>query len=220
MRRFQCVFMILSLLIMAACGRNESVPNQRDENKKEIVHETENKGTNQTEQSIILSDFFMKDGAVAEYLGEGNEYAQYKSRTQWLNDHYVNVYEDNGGTVMLRTFRIEDHRVVIVKETGEAYHDYLPTENELDQLNPLYTYLQLPLTTGAEFDGWKVIEDSLTLSTPYKQFENVIVIEKNNEDHSVTRKYFVAGLGEVKREFIMQEGKEKMTITSVLEKIN
>ncbi|KMY48728.1 hypothetical protein AC625_03740 [Peribacillus loiseleuriae] len=30
-----------------------------------------------------------------------------------------------------------------MKETGEAYHDYLPTENELDQLNPLYTYLQL-----------------------------------------------------------------------------
>ncbi|MGX2958506.1 hypothetical protein JNUCC23_04375 [Peribacillus sp. JNUCC 23] len=219
MRRFQCVFMILSLLIMAACGRNESVPNQRDEHKKEIVHETENNGTNQTEQSI-LSDFFMKDGAIAEYLGIGNEYAQYNSRTQWLNDHYVNVYEDNGGTVMLRTFRIEENKVVVVKEISEAYDDYLPTENELDQLNPLYTYLQLPLKTGSEFDGWKVIEDSLILSTPYKQFENVIVIEINNEDHSVTRKYFVAGLGEVKREFTMQEGKEKTTITSVLEKIN
>lgn len=207
------LILILSILILAACAREETNPPPIKEEPSEVQKEEEPKNT------VDLSTYFMKDGTTAEFKGEGNEYAHYMSRTQRLYDRYVSVYEDNGGTVMLRTFRIDDDKIVVIQEEGESYETVTPAENELDEMEPMYTYLQLPLNKGATFNGWAVIDEKATLDTPLQEFTDVLVIEKKGEDGSTIRKYFAEGYGEIKREFIMNEGDQEFAVTSTIEKI-
>jgi hypothetical protein len=65
-------------------------------------------------------------------------------------------------------------------------------------LDPLYTYLQLPLETGALFEDWKVIDNDAVLSTPLRTFNNVIMVLGKIEDGTRVRFYFAKRYGEVK----------------------
>lgn len=219
------LFIILSGLLVTACGQDNANPTpKKEENEstvdeeKEIDEKPSVKEEEKAPDGYSLAGFFMKDGAEVEFKGEGNEFAQFTAKTQWLNDRFVNVYEDNGGTVMLRTFRIDKDKIVVVQEEGESYTEYNPSASELEQLKPQYTYLQLPLKKGEQFDGWTVIDHNAKLDTPLQAFKNVFVIEKENEG-GINRKYFAEGYGEIKREFIMKEGDEEFIVTSTIEKI-
>lgn len=166
-----------------------------------------------------LSDFFMSDGTIAKYAGEGNEYASYRSRTQWHNDNTVSIFEENGGTTMLRTYRIKDDVIVLIKEQGEFYDEFNPSDEELDSLSPLSTYLQLPLEKGTTFNNWKIISVNEEVETPYQTFTDVIVVEKNEDIGSINRKYLAENYGEIKREFISIEGDQEYIVTSTLESV-
>jgi len=221
---------LLGLLLLAACGSQqaEPEPSERDKVQEEggekgnpSKEQTEDKSKKQEEakKTADFKVFFMKDGTEAEFLGEGNEYASYTTKTQWLYGRYVNVYENNGGTVMLRTFRIDEDKVTVIQEEGEAYDTFMPSEKELEQMNPLYTYLQIPLTEGSTFDGWTVISESADIETPLRKFSNVIVVEKKNEGGSIIRKYIAEGYGEIKREYLSKEGDQDSLVTSAIANI-
>ncbi|MEK3889217.1 hypothetical protein [Bacillus sp. FSL K6-3431] len=234
MRKLSFLFMIIFVFALVACQQgaktdsgngiveNESKVDVVDKNRSELnkgIGDPAKENKEEVKKEIALSTFFMKDEAEAEFRGEGNEFAQFTAKTQWLNDHFVNVYENNGGTVMLRTFRIDKDKIVVVREEGESYDDYSPSDSELKQLEPIYTYLHLPLNKGSKFDGWTVIDNKATLDTPLQEFSDVIVIEREGDDGSITRKYFAKDYGEIKREIIMKEGTEEFTVTSTIEKV-
>ncbi|CAM4100820.1 hypothetical protein [Lederbergia lenta] len=230
MKKSQILFMMMFIFLLAACQQEtQSEPNNEVEKKEpnqEVTDENRNSPDKEQEDEavndeIALADFFMKDGTEAEFAGEGNEFAPYTAKTEWLNDRFVNVYEDNGGTIMLRTFRIDNDKIVVVREEGESNVKFDPTDQELNELEDLYTYLQLPLDKDITFDGWTVIDNAMTVETPLQVFKSVIVIKKENIDGSTNTKYFAKGYGEIKREFLMkEEDKEPFVVTSTIEKIN
>lgn len=192
------ILLILSILLLAACSRVETtVPSVNEQ--------------------IDLKDFFMKDGTVAKYKGEGNEYAQLTITTQWLNERYVNVYTDTTGTVMLHTYRIDEDKIVVLQAVPESYEIVTPSDDELKQMEPKYTYLQLPLEKGATFEDWTVTDIAATLETPLQTFHNVIVIEKQGEEGSINRDYFAIGYGFIKSEYIYKDGYD--IISSTIEEI-
>lgn len=195
---------------------NNEVEVNSDENSN---NENEQPDINSEEVSIAFSNFFMKDNSVAKYLGEGNEYATYTARTQWHNDHTVSIFEDNGGTILLRTYRITDEAIELINEQGEFYGEFNPTNEELDAMPAISTFLQLPIEKGREFDGWKIIAVNLTLETPLQKFEEVIQIQKIDETGSIQNRYIVENFGEIKREFIMNEEDIKFSVTSTIESI-
>lgn len=232
MKRLALLLMMSIVLIMAACQQEAQPAPENDAVEKESDEEVSNEdmtkpdkeqvGKEETgSEEIKLADLFMKDGTEAKFAGEGNEFAPYTAKTEWLNDRFVNVSEDNGGTVMLRTFRIDDDKIVVVREEGESGGKYNPSDEELDELEPLYTFLQLPLDKDSTFDGWTVTDNAMTLETPLQKFKDVIVIKKENADGSANYKYFAKDYGEIKREFIMKEGEDDpFIVTSIIEKIN
>lgn len=193
--------------------------NEVEDNSEENSNEKEQPDINSEDMSIDLSNFFMKDKSVAKYLGEGNEYATYTARTQWHNDHTVSIFEDNGGTILLRTYRITDKAIELINEQGEFYGEFNPTNDELDAMPAISTFLQLPIEKDREFDGWKIIDVNVTLETPLQQFEDVIQIQKIDETGSIQNRYIVENFGEIKREFIMDEEDIKFSVTSTIESI-
>ncbi len=211
-------FIVLFLLLfLSACIDNQkpiqdNYPQTQVEEKPLVAEEA-------VSEVVDLSHFFLKDGSIASFVGEGNEYASYQTRTEWHNDHTVSIYEDNGGTRLIRTYRIEDDSIQLIQEEGEFYGEYDANDDELQRLTPLSTFLQLPLKKGILFDDWMIVSINQTIDTPFKTFHDVIMLEKKTESGSILRKYMVKGYGEVKREFIMDNTTDGFSVTSTIESI-
>lgn len=220
------VLFIMALLI-SSCNTvtekdSSGAPDKPDvitEDTVEVVEDTEEKVEEPEKEIVDLSNFFMEDEAVANYLGDGNEYASYRARTHWHNEDTVSVYEDNGGTTVLRTYRITEKSIDLIKEEGEFYDEFNPSDEELRTLPRLSTLLQLPLEEGKSFDDWMIISVNQTIDTPFQTFEKVILLEKTDESGAIQRKYFVSDFGEIKREFIMNDAENKFSVTSTLESV-
>ncbi|TQR20669.1 hypothetical protein [Psychrobacillus vulpis] len=210
------MLLLIPILFLFACEQN-----QTNSTKPETAPEDEQTPIAVKEQStpdITRSTFFMGDKSSAQFKGEGNEYASYTLKTDYLYDHYVSTYEDNGGTVMQRIYRISNDKITIVLEVAEAYETNNPTLEELDAMPDLKIYLAGPFDVGTKFDGWKIISTSDTLATATQNFQDVIVIEKIEKESKI-RKYFAKDFGEIKREFIMNTNGEENIISSTFEKI-
>lgn len=218
-------FVCILILLLTACGTNslsEQNPPELDndvteDNKKDPV------GESTSEEELAIEDpfeFFMPDASTATFLGEGNEYASFTLRTVYLDEEHIATYEDNGGTVILKVYRIGDNAVEIVKQQAEFYEEFTASSEELKTLQPIRTYLTFPLDVGMVISDWTVTEKNANVETPFENFENVIVLENEEAKNTLNKTYFAEGYGEVKREFRMQEeGQVEFVVTSVLESI-
>ncbi|ANU13844.1 putative lipoprotein [Planococcus halocryophilus Or1] len=212
-------FILALLLLLVACGKESSEePNSLDEGGKLTEEGLEN--GEEPEEGIDPYDFFMPDASTATFLGEGNEYASFTLRTVFLDDKHIATYEDNGGTVVLKVYRIGDNSVELVKEQAEFYEDFAASSEELEALQPIRTYLTLPLEVGTVIGDWVVTQSNGVAATPFESFENVIVLENEETENTINKTYFAEGYGEVKREFrMLEEGQDEFIVTSVLESV-
>lgn len=214
------LFSLVVLVMMTACGKED--PEVQSPTETTVTEDNSEQAVDEpsVEQEVDPADFFMPDASIASFLGEGNEYASFTLRTVYMDATHVAVYEDNGGTVMLKVYRIGKDEIVLVKEQAEFYEEYTATAEELEALEPVRTYLAFPLEAGDVVDEQTIFETDALVETPFKKFEQVIVLEREETDDSVNKTYFAKGYGEIKREFRMQEeGQEEFVVTSVLEDI-
>lgn len=216
----------LSILLLSACGSEPVMPEVgTPEPETEIPEEVDKdaggeiKAEDPGEGRPDLHAYFMEDGTTAKFKGEGNEFAAITLRTVYLQDDHIAVYEDNGGTVTLRVYRLQGDRVDLVKEQQEYYEEYTPTAEELKALEPVSLYYQLPIAVGDQVKGMTVVEMNAQVETPYRSFGQAILLEHTSEDGALLRTYLVEGYGEVRREFRMTEGNEEFIVTSSLESI-
>lgn len=208
------LLMIIPTLFLIACNAEEQSVSEPSTSPP-----TDNT-TSPAETKMSLSDYFMPNDSIAQFTGEGNEFATYTLTTKHLYDNYVATYEDNGGTVVERIYHIQPDKLSLIAENGEAYNPKVPTLTELEGMQELEVYLTAPLKVSTEFNGWKVISTNETLKTDFQTFEDVIMIEKTDEQGAISRKYFAKNFGEIKREFTMHEKDEAFTVTSTLEKVS
>ncbi|WP_139311061.1 hypothetical protein [Paenisporosarcina indica] len=213
---------LVLLLLLSACSESDvsappvtssDQPIHTNEHPSKIVAEPDKSG----HETLELSSYFMRDGVVANYLGEGNEYASYQARTQWHNENTVSIYEDNGGTTVLRTYRITEDSIDLIQEQGEFYDTFTPSSAELEKLPVISTFLQIPLEKGSTFGKWIIMDVKQTVQTPFRTFDNVIILEMKDESGVTNRKYIAKDFGEVKREFILNEAENDFIVTSTLE---
>ena len=164
---------------------------------------------------LPLKSYFKQDGAVAQFLGFGNEYAQFTETTTRLFDEYVELQENNGGAEIQRVYRIKQDAIELVYEEVIEEEKNTFTIAQLNQLESLETILIWPIIDGATFEN-KMISYPVTYKTPYKNYENSIRITEEVEGGK-NHFYYAEGDGLVAKEFIMDDGYE---VTSILETIN
>ncbi len=220
-RLVKAVILIVVLFLSAFAAMPSGALVAKADNSKEAVQSASKSASVQAKKSHKLEayEFFMKDGTTAHFKGKGNEYAELTIRTEYLKDNHVALYEDNGGTVVLRVYRLSKNQVVLVKREAEFYGKYKPTLKELRALKPISVYLKFPMKKGDKIDGRKIVSTNATVETPYKKFKKAIVFESKSKDGAINRTYFVRGYGEVKREFILKQGKDVFKVTSSLKSI-
>lgn len=230
MTRFTLMLLALVILILAGCANKPPVKNSNGEGvepppteENTETPEDEN-GIEETDEDVpaelSMRDFFLPDGSNAHYVGEGNEFAELDIEITEPFDDYIIAYENNGGSYMQLIYKIGVNKIDLLSHEMIEYDPESPTYDELQQMEPIETYLQQPFTVGETFGDWTIIEVEATIETPYKTFDNAIIIEHVEADFT-NRKYFVAGTGEVKRESIMQiDGEEDFIVTSTLQSID
>lgn len=221
------------VLAVAGCGTQEMATEEpageaaqedavEDEALEETPAETTSGDSHGSEEAAIDPyDYFLEDGSTARFEGYGNEFAEFTLKTDYMEANHVATYESNGGTVVLRVYRLLDDRIELVKQEGEFYDEYTASFEELEALEVISTYLEFPIEEGQEIGDATVVETGASLETPYQNFDNVFMLETiEEEDGSVYRNYFVEGYGEVKREFRGSvDDPDEMAVTSTLASI-
>ncbi|BAQ11022.1 leucyl-tRNA synthetase [Bacillus sp. OxB-1] len=217
------VMLCTMLLLLGACGKPNSTAMDNSGTSKGSAT-TEN-GTSKPGQgkehaeAIDMIDYFPPDGTQARFEGVGNEFAEFEIEVAHPTDHYVIIHENNGGAIVRRIFRLEPNAINILEEQVVENKEDFPDLPALEEMTPTGVYLKKPFTEGTTFGFWTIVDTDATVETPYQTFDNALVIEEKGKDY-INRKYFVKGIGEVKRESVMQttDG-EEFTVTSSLESI-
>jgi hypothetical protein len=187
--------LVTSLLLVGCVEINVHNPKDEQNSPQPIVNE----------QTVSLLDFFPNKPLEKQFKGIGNEFAQYTEIFHKKEGDYYPAIVDNGGTRMLRIYKVTNKEIALVYEQAEFYEENIPSISSLEasfQNKPLLT---LPLEVGKTIGEWKLVSISETVTVPFGQFSDVIVLEKRNEDGSFNRQYWVDEYGKVKDEFIYKE---------------
>lgn len=190
------LFLLVTSLLLVGCveinvntSKNEQKPPQ----------------PNVDEQTVSLLDYFPNNPIEKQFQGIGNEFAQYSETFFEKEGDYYPAIVDNGGTRLLRIYRVTDKEISIVYEQPEFYEETIPSIASLEaafQNKPLMT---LPLEVGKTMGDWKIVSLSETVTVPFGTFSDAIVLEKTNEDGSINRQFWVEEYGKVKDEYSQKD---------------
>ncbi|MHC8517780.1 hypothetical protein [Sporosarcina sp. ITBMC105] len=217
------IVLLSMLIVLVGCNeKQEESPIDSPPDEQDGTKDVDREGSF-THEAILegadMAAFFLEDGATAHFHGEGNEFATYTTRMEWLDERHVNVYENNGGVELAKSYRIDDDRIVLLREEPLQTENETVSIEEIKELKSIRPYLIFPLEVGDEIGSWTVVSVDETVETPMQQFEQVIVLEETFEDGAVSRSYFAIGFGEIKRSYSAQDGDNPFEVTSEIESI-
>jgi len=204
--------LLIPIIFLLSCTNlqsTESIETQPSQLQSDIVREEE---TN-------LIQYFLEDDSSAKFKGVGNEYASFTLKTHYLYENFVATYEDNGGTIMRRFYKISPTQITLIQEQGEAYEEAKPSLQELESMEDISIYLEIPLKVGTKFDGWHITSITSTVKSDIQNFDNVIVMEKKDEQGNLMRKFLAKDFGEIQREYISTKEEAPFTVSSIIERI-
>jgi hypothetical protein len=190
------IFLLSSFWLMGGCVAEEVEQPKNEQNTPPPDSE---------EQTISLLDFFPNKPLEKQFLGIGNEYAQYNERFYEKVGDYVPAIIDNGGTRLLRIYKVTEKEISIVYEQAEFYEETIPSIDSLEPSFQSKPLLSLPLKVGKNIDGWEIVKINDTITVPFAKFNDVVVLEKTNEDGSINRQYWAKEYGKVKDEYTLEE---------------
>ena len=165
-------------------------------------------------QKELLRKYFKKDGDVAYFKGSGNEYASFTETTTWINDDYVQILVDNGGSITQNIYRITDADIRLVLTRNAEDEVVKPTLAELNSMETINTLLEAPFSDNWIFDD-RTMFTNVPFKTPYEEF-NTILVESKTEEIKIS-KYYAEGYGLVGEVYTFEDGTK---IESYLTSIN
>lgn len=202
-------------LLLASCTQSAENPITQEEAFSST--EVEQQYGKAFENASKLQLFLYEDLSKVTFEGEGNEYASYTIKTNWLSENYVRYEQDNGGVVLAKYYSILADGIYLIAQ--EADETTQKTVAQLEQSPILSTVLILPVQVGTTFDGWTIVAMDEQYKTPYQAFDQVVVLEKQT-DSITERHYYVSGIGAIAFEFeTTDDNGETFVISSKLKSI-
>lgn len=206
------LLIILSILVimLAACNNNRVTPDKGTPGPTAVTTPSP------SPEPDKAADYFpLTENIHMQYKGTGNEYAQYETWVDYIKDDKIQIRESNGGTVSVNVYRLEDGALRKVYTQAEVYylHDFtnLVNTDEIIIKEPIQVGTSWTLTDGTVRNITAIDKEVETPSGKYTALE----VTTTWAD-SITKDYFVKGIGLIKNEFVSTDS--TMTVTSELEK--
>lgn len=160
------------------------------------VQVTATKLTLQEEALGNIGDYFpIKENAIYNYEGTGNEFASYKIFTDYTLGNKVQQRIDNGGSVLVNVYEINDVELVRTFFKGEVYYRESFLDKQSDEKEIL---LMEPLEKGTSWDLPDGRQRSITgvdieIEVPMGKFKAIEVRTEGNE--GLTIDYYAKNIG-------------------------
>lgn len=224
---------ILGVLLVGCSGEQTSPPdqepNQSEEERipieeKEIEdnenEEPQNAPNPLEKDKVDIQTYFPPQNVKKYFKGQGNEYATEEETIYTLEGEYFASTVDNGGTRILKIYKLTEEGIFLVYEQPEFYEEEIPSINALkSNLNTEKPILTLPLEKGQTIGEWRVVEVNGNITIPIGELSHVVVLEQIHESGSVTRQFWAPQYGLVKKEFYYEEAGVETIVTSELERV-
>jgi hypothetical protein len=163
----------------------------------------------------------LNSGMKYSYKGEGNEFASIKRKNMFIEDNYLQFTEDNGGTVVVKIYKVNEQQISEVYKQGEFYEEknLIPKIKEKENINQVI--LKAPLKIG---NSWntnnqkrEIVGLDRKVKVPAGIFYHVIKIKINYKDsENIGYEYYAPNIGLIKTEY---KG-EDFVIKSLLESLS
>lgn len=154
----------------------------------------ERENETQNNHAEAYRQLFKKDGIIAYFVGEGNEYANLIEKTIWLNENYVIVRVDNGGAITDRVFRINDEKLALISTGIVENIDHEYDLNELEAMQEIEIVFEGAIQNGTAPNG-TTVTTNVTFETPFKTFTDAITVTKLEDDGRKTETIYAPNYG-------------------------
>jgi hypothetical protein len=201
--------LLFSTLLLFGCEAGELGKPSNEQSSPPVIDK----------QEISLLEYFPENPIEKSFLGKGNEFAQYTETFFQKEDSYFPTITDNGGTQILRIYKVTEQEISLVYEQAEFYES-IPSLSTLEPYFQSKPILTLPLEEGKNIGEWKIVSSSDSITVPFGEFSDVIILENINVDGSIIRQYWAKKYGKIKDEFIIKDKNgTQFEVTSELQDI-
>lgn len=215
------IFISEMIFIVGSCGfqgnEETKTTSASAETKTETVTETMSETKTNVKTLSILDYFPLESDIYMRYSGLGNEYAEYQTYVEYIDNGRIQLRKINPGTSVALVYSIEDGMLIQVYSKGESYY----RQNRIGLSEKKDILIKEPIEIGNSWtssDGYerKITAVDTTVEVPFGTFQAVEIttIGKN----SVDKEYYAAGIGLIKSLYIMNDDIDS-TISSNLESV-
>jgi len=199
------IFLLLILLLctVSACKANQ--PNEPDPPDAVI------------DKGDKVADYFpFEQNVHKQYKGTGNEFADFETYVDYVQDDVIQLRNINPGTTSVVVYALKEGVLRKVFQQGEVYYRYdYTTQSNQDEI-----LLQEPIEEGNSWtlqDGSKrtITNVAKEISLPAGKYTALEVTTEKAD--SIMQEYYVQEMGLVKQEFKAKD--ESYIVKSELEKI-
>lgn len=209
--------LVVLFILLSACSGKDTVPDGNAARATDGSLGAKASTVEPMPAEFKLEEYFpMAKDIHMKYKGMGNEYAEYETYVDYIGDGVIQTRSMNGGTTTVKVYKLKDGALKLSFVKGETYYryDYTSSENrdEVLLMEPIKKGTAWILEDGSSRSITAVEKD---LSTPAGEYKSLEVTTKRQD--SVTRDYYVKGIGLVKSEFTPENG--SFSVSSELERL-
>jgi len=170
--------------------------------------QVDNPGREENQKALNLKAYFpMHQGMEYSYAGEGNEFAPFTRRIMFARDNYLQLTDDNGGTVIVKVYKYNDNEITEVFSEGEFYGDENIIPDVQDNEEKGEIILKAPLEVGNSWSSndqeREIVAVDQEVKVPAGTFYQVIKIKITYQDSNNTGyEYYGPNIGLIRSEYV------------------
>ena len=166
----------------------------------------------QNHEESLYSYFPQNTGMHYQYRGKGIEYASFIRDIKHSKKPFVQIHDNNGGTIVATVYKVEEDKVSIIKSQEEFYSDESLLLDIEENEKEKEVILKSPIQKGTNWETnnkrKEIVDINMSLKVPAGRFYDVIKVKSSLLDEKngvVTYSYYAQNTGLIKRESIGDE---------------
>lgn len=160
-----------------------------------------------TSVATLLSYFPLNKSLYYNYRGEGNEYASFTRKIMHVDPPYLQIHDNNGGTIMASVYKVTENQVSRILRQGEYYGNESLINDAQRKVDSEEIIVKTPIQKGISWETnnnrREIVSTKETVIVPAGTFYDVIKIKIESIDNNYTGyEYFAPNVGLIKQEHI------------------
>ena len=183
-------------------------------------NQVDTSGSEEGQGTPNLKAYFpMYQGMEYSYAGEGIEFAPFTRKIMFVEDKYLQFTDDNGGTVVVKIYKVSDQEINEIYEEAEFYEDDNLIPDVIKDEEKKKIILKAPLEVGNSWNNngekREIVAVNQKVKVPAGTFYHVVRVKITYQDNDNTRyNYFAPNIGLIKTEYFGEGFKIKSELKS------